>query len=95
VLPLVVACLRPFLHLGRISRPVPVVLFWDWLPMPAMSTMESYVTNCQTCGDLLADYKHAVSLFKNAVRDGNLLRVSEDAEHLAQHCKNCNDALKA
>ena len=56
---------------------------------------------CRTCSDLLATYRHAVSLYTAATRDipalvGDELRLaSREVEHLRRACREADDALMA
>jgi hypothetical protein len=44
--------------------------------------------DCEACNELLAAYKRAVLLFKNAV-------AAEQADHLRLECEAANEALMA
>jgi hypothetical protein len=56
--------------------------------------------DCETCNALLIDYKRAVSVYKDAVRnipgtqEDSKLAVAE-AERSKQHCREASDALMA
>jgi hypothetical protein len=53
---------------------------------------------CQTCGELLTDYKDAVGLFKNAVHNGRIARREDyllEAGRAARWGRICRDASDA
>jgi len=61
-------------------------------------SMKSRTMNCPTCEELLADYKDAVGLFRNAVPNGEVGRVdyllaARKAARWGQFCKYASDAL--
>jgi hypothetical protein len=55
--------------------------------------------SCQTCDELLADYKDAVELFKDAVHKGQVARVGDlalaarKAARRGEICRDASDAL--
>lgn len=55
--------------------------------------------DCQTCEDLIAAYRHSVSLFKNAVQKGSgalgddSTLTSAEATRLGEMCKDASDDL--
>jgi hypothetical protein len=55
--------------------------------------------DCETCNALLADYRRAVSVFKDAVQNGagatgpDSQPAGEEAVRLSKACKDAGDAL--